>query len=87
MFVYEVMQLLKDVVCPVCTKKASLENGSPFREFNVYDLQWDCTNSDCNVFYDTMNAHFNSFEEGEINELELKTWLDDFRARSANSEG
>jgi NADPH-dependent 7-cyano-7-deazaguanine reductase QueF len=81
------MQLIKGVVCPICRKAAQLSHGSPFREFDAMDLHEDCPNKECKVFYETLNAQFVSYEKGHINEAELKTWLDSFRVRSANSEG
>ena len=70
---------MKNIVCPVCKKIAQMRHGSPFRTFDPLELLQDCPNKECALFYETMNTHFKELETGQINELELKTWLDNFR--------
>ena len=79
MFVIEAANLLRHIFCPICKKATRISNGSPFRIFNASDLNEDCPNKECKLFYETLNAHFREFETGEIDKPELIAWLDNFR--------
>ena len=82
MFVLQASQLLRNIICPLCRNGVHIKNGSPFRIFNALELNDECPNKDCKLFYETLNTHFKSFETGQINESELKSWLDNFRAEN-----
>jgi hypothetical protein len=79
MFIHEAVALLKDVVCPHCKNQVLLSRRCPFVLFNPTELNDNCDTKDCIKFYEEMQAHFNSYDKGQIGLPELHSWLGNFR--------
>lgn len=86
MFLYEATYLLKDVICPYCNKHTlSADMNYPFMQFNPTDISKKCNSGVCMPHFQKMADQFNAYQTGQINEQELRNWLDMFR-KDENSE-
>ena len=79
MYALQASLLLKDIICPHCKEDIVMEQGSPFRIFDPYELNSTCDTRKCEEFLNQLGNQFQNFDKGEVSDRDFHSWLDQFK--------